>query len=143
MPHVSSRRLKKDTFLAIHERLMRVCCNRSSARNGKAFFRQLLTATEQTMLAKRLAIIFMLKSGISGYRIEHALKVSPSTVARIRLTLENGGFNYIRALIAKKEQWRNFWTAVEKLLQAGLPPRGRGRWKWFYDLQREAAQRSG
>lgn len=47
-------------------------------------FDELLTRTEKIMLAKRIGVLFLLKKGLSTYRISKMLGVSSSTVERFQ-----------------------------------------------------------
>ena len=77
------------------------------------------------MLAKRLAIIFMLDQKESMYAISNILKVSPSTVARMSLSYENGSYANI---IEEMRKQSSFWVQFHKI----IPPRvGRDRFKNF------------
>ena len=97
------------------------------ARSGKtnAVLGQLFTKTEKLMLAKRLAIIFMLDQKESTYAISNILKVSQSTVARISLKQENGEYGDI---IEEMRKQSSFWAQLQKI----IPPRvGRNRFNNF------------
>ena len=100
---------------------------RTSSLEMKAVLHALLTKTEKVMLAKRLAIIYMLENGESWYRIQHTLKVSPSTVERLSHACDLGIYDALRKKIGAK-RWNGFWRTMEAL----LPPRaGRDRFKNF------------
>ncbi|MBI1957529.1 MAG: hypothetical protein HYS44_03700 [Candidatus Niyogibacteria bacterium] len=138
MPHISRKHVKRDVFLRMNDRFIRSVINLGDQKSASSFLKELLTSTEQIMLAKRLAVIFMLQHHCSFYRIERVLKISPSTAARLWRKMEAGEFSHICALMRNEKQKRAFWTKMETLLRMGMPPMGRGRWKWFYDLQRES-----
>ena len=125
MPHISKKLLEKEKFLNIHRQLLKIISEFSRSGNTKTIFNTLLTKTEKLMLAKRLAIIIMLDQKESIYAIENTLKVSPSTVARMSLSHENGVY---RELLKEIHKQNNFWTQLEKI----IPPRvGRNRFKNF------------
>ncbi len=93
----------------------------------------LFTDTETIMFTKRLAIVCLLVEEYSTYAIAKQLLVSDSTVRGIKAQYEGGRFDSIITLIKKRSfNKKEFWKTVELLLSAGLPPRGRGRWKWLY-----------
>ena len=136
MPHVSKKKLKKETLKQLDKKLVSTF---ESAYEGRAFakvFRELFTQTEKIMFAKRLAIVFLLSKEIPQHRIVDILKVSPSTVAKMSLKLENGKFETIIKTTKKKNELVNF---IEFLLTAGgtmSPIAGRSRWKRiFKDLK--------
>jgi uncharacterized protein YerC len=137
MTRISRKRLKKEAYLQIHDRFIRTIIELKKMKEGRLFLNELLTPAERIMLAKRLAIIVMLLENISFYRIYKTLKVSPSTVARIWRKLRSGEFSYIKTVMSKKKNREAVWQELEVLIRFGLPPMGRGRWKWLYDLQRK------
>lgn len=94
------------------------------------FFEELLGPEEQIMIAKRLAAITMYIEGNSSYRVWQLLKISPSTAERIRRNYELGKYKHIETVLkTHKTDYEKFWRVLETILSAGLPPRGRGRWK--------------
>lgn len=94
------------------------------------FLSELLGHEEQIMLAKRLYAIAMFIENNSSYKVWTLLHISPTTANKIRLNYECGRYRHIeKALKANKNDYRKFWIALETILQAGMPPRGRGRWK--------------
>lgn len=97
---------------------------------AQQFLGELLGAEEQIMLAKRLAAIVMFIEGNSSYRVWQLLHLSPSTADRLRLNYECGKYSHIESMLrSRKYEYEEFWRVLEIILQAGLPPRGRGRWK--------------
>ncbi len=99
--------------------------SRSNLKRETSFLvNDLLTPTERIMLAKRLAIILMLENGYSFSAIERTLKVTRQTIVRFWKMAKLGKFSYLKQSKIKKV---SFWKDFEKILQAGLPPRGRGR----------------
>lgn len=93
-------------------------------------FSDLLTAAEQIMLVKRLAIIFMLTEGYSTYRIAKMLLVSDSTVRDIQAKLHVGHYQHlIQSSSGKTFNSKEFLNILEVILSGGLPSRGKNRWK--------------
>ncbi|QQG46517.1 MAG: hypothetical protein HYY55_01580 [Candidatus Niyogibacteria bacterium] len=134
MPHISKRKLKKKAFLKMNDRFYAVMASLKDKNFGRLFFGDLLSSTERIMLAKRLAVILMLFNKYPFTVVEKTLKVSPSTVGRLWKGMRGGDFDNIKAIIVDAKKKRGFIDDLEILLSAGLPPRGRGRWKWFYDM---------
>ena len=125
MPHISKQFLEKKKFHDIHNQLFKVI--NLLVREGKTttILNELFTKTEKLMLAKRLAIIYMLDKQESSYAISNILKVSQSTVARMSLKQENGEYSDI---IREMRRQDNFWVQLQKF----IPPRvGRNRFKNF------------
>ena len=135
MPHISQKRVKKEIFLRMNDRFIRSLMDLTERKNARAFFKELLTPTEQIMLAKRLAAVLMLQQNFSFYRVERTLKISPSTAARLWRKLHAGEFSGITALTKQGKSAQAFWTEIAAVIRAGMPPMGRGRWKWFYEMR--------
>ena len=82
------------------------------------------------MLAKRFAIIIMLMEKNSIYRIATMLKVSTSTVTILKDQFEKEKFAHITKLLKhNKIDYEKLWEVLEIVLRAGMPPRGKGRWR--------------
>jgi uncharacterized protein YerC len=82
MPHVSQKKLKRKIFTRISTELISYILELESSAEAKSFLTELLTKTERIMIAKRLAVLIMLKKGYSFRVISATLHVSPSTVER-------------------------------------------------------------
>ncbi|MDO8487105.1 MAG: YerC/YecD family TrpR-related protein, partial [Candidatus Curtissbacteria bacterium] len=77
------------------------------------FLHDLLSPTERTMLAKRLAIAALLLKGHTYESVMDILKVSNPTVAKVSLTLNlNPGYKIVINKIAKSEATREFWQDI-------------------------------
>lgn len=109
-------------------------------KNARLFLNDVLTPTERIMIAKRLAAVVMLCRGYSGYKVRMALKLSPSTITRLRAELDKGAFPYLESLFEstrskqQKREAEDFWDVLYKFILMGMPPRvGRGRWKFLFE----------
>lgn len=100
----------------------------------KGFLSELLTPTEKIMLAKRLAIVLMLQKHFPFLAIERTLKVSPSTISRFWRASQEKPFQFLTKKLKGDKAKKEFWETVEWLLQAGMPPMGRGRWANVYRM---------
>src|SRR3990167_9033795 len=109
MPHISKKGVKRKTFLRISNDLVVMIAGLHSKREAKLLLNEILTPTERIMLAKRIAIIFMLKKNYSFETIWRTLKVSPSTVARFWKQTKTHSFHTISRRISNS-------------LLAGMPP---------------------
>ena len=134
MPHVSSKRVKKDVFKRMSIEFVNTISGLKSKDEIKGFIRELLTPTERVMLAKRLAIIMMLKRGYPFQIIERTLKISSSTSMRFWKIIKIQDFSTITKNIQKEKDKKKFWNEIEVLLRAGMPPMGKGRWANVYRL---------
>lgn len=129
MTNVSKRKLPQKEFDALYSQLHGLTAQLDKT-SSKAFFDDLLGTEEKIMLVKRLAAVVMYIEDNSSYRVWQLLNMSPSTAEKIRLDFESGRYNRITKLITKnKSGYVNFWKTLETILQAGMPPQGRGRWK--------------
>jgi uncharacterized protein YerC len=76
----------------------------------ESFLDSLLTGTEKLMLAKRLAIVFLLEEGLTESQIAETLHVTRMTVEKMRYFYESRGEGYRHALkkLAQKKQREEF-----------------------------------
>lgn len=108
----------------------------ANEKQHEALFSAIFTEAEKTMFIKRMAIVLLLLEEYSTYRIAKTLIVSDSTVRSIRAQYHSGRFDSVVGLMRKKAfDKEKFWKTIELLLRCGLPPRGRGRWKWLYEMK--------
>src|SRR3989338_7823142 len=129
MPHVSRKTLtgrQRAALVSEFSRTMKKSGHRERVLQG------LLTATEALMLAKRFAAIVMLAREVPPYRIHRSLGITQTTVARLARAHDRGAYSEIAAFVERQKGRERFWSNLELFLQAGLPPHGRGRWKWLY-----------
>ena len=127
MPHLS----EADLDAATHKRITRQLSGMLADKNAyvlSLLLHDLLTKTERLMLAKRLAAIVLLERGEQPYHIHQALKLSQSTILRLGNTLDRGGYQEITKALRQKS---TLLDDIEKILQAGMPPRGKGRWRFL------------
>lgn len=98
MPHVSRIKLEGKTEQALIRNLELILSKISKEEDMTDFLTSLLTPTEKLMLAKRIAIIILLKEGISESHIASFLHVTRVTVSRLRFFFEAHGKGYNIAL---------------------------------------------
>jgi len=129
MVHVSKRRLKKQYLERLFNQLA-ISVHTSSKRKTGALLRDLLTDSEQVMLAKRLAVILMLYEGHSCYRIWKTLNMSSSTVRSMWNLFEEGEYdNIIQTVCKRKDEREKYWKTLEIILRGGMPSMGKDRWQ--------------
>ena len=80
--------LRDDLLEKIFDLLFEVVGNTTSKDEFKKIFIDLLTPAERIMLAKRVAIVYLLLKKVEYYNICERLKVSQATVARYSLLME-------------------------------------------------------
>lgn len=129
MPHVSKKKLNNQQIKRLEKELANSFEQAAANMKTADVFYEFFTFTEKIMFAKRLAVITMLKKGVSNYMISQALHMSPSTVERMSLNYEKGKYNNIlKQALGRK----NVWNIIENILDLGgiLPPKfGKGRWR--------------
>ncbi|MEK7147780.1 MAG: Trp family transcriptional regulator [Patescibacteria group bacterium] len=128
MPHVSPRKLDKETLDKIFRKFISVLENAQSKKKFASVLDELLTDTEKIMLAKRLAAALLLFGNTPQHRITESLILSPTTVSKISLKIEIGKYNSIKSISAKEKV--DLERVIWLLLTAGgvLPPRAGGRY---------------
>ena len=113
MPRVSPRPLKKEIEKEITANLDWTFSQLKSEPVAKDFLEDFLTVEERLMLAKRLAVVYLLKEGFSYGKISEALKITPVTIGKIRLISKSGKtrtaeiFNRTRKQLSLKETLRD------------------------------------
>ncbi|MBI2103564.1 hypothetical protein HYT59_01010 [Candidatus Woesebacteria bacterium] len=133
MPQVSKHLMAPKIAERVYKVFIDSIKNTRSHHEVITFLNDLLTPTEKTMLAKRVAIAFLLLEGDYNYRyISKTLKVSAGTIARVHTTLilQGMGFQKILGSMIKRKTLK---IVFEELLESltPLPPKGSnwGEWK--------------
>jgi len=101
MPQVSRKKLDKSIHKKIFQQFSRLNSNLNKKKSS-VFLSTLLTETEQTMLAKRLACVLMLHEGYSQYVVEKTLGLSSSTVARVSVAVDFGRYDSLDSIF---DEW--------------------------------------
>ena len=129
MTHVSSKKIDPQLLEKLFSEILTVLKEAQRKGNLSSVMNELLTTTEKTMFAKRLAIILMLSNGIPQHRVTEVLTVSPTTVAKTALGVEIGKYKAILR-VSKKEKI-NVEKVIWNILTVGgiMPPKvGRKYW---------------
>lgn len=132
MPHVSSKKLKREHLQKLYNEFS-IALEKSAKKSWLKFFLDdFLTHTEKIMLAKRFAVIFLLSNRVPVSYIAESLHMSETTIFRMYNKYDIGKYSSLLKTISKEN--KEIWGILEKILRAGLPPRaGRGRWKFLYN----------
>src|SRR3989338_5451042 len=129
MPHISSKKLKKEYLNKLYSEFGNALEKSGKKSWTKFFLNDFLTRTEKIMLAKRFAVIYLLSKDVPASYISEALCMSPATISRMSIKYDSGRYSSLLKTIKNDD----IWDILEKILKAGLPPRaGRGRWKFLY-----------
>lgn len=128
MAHISKQKLSKEKEGELYTQLFRVIARLNKA-TAPDFLGELFGEEEKLMFAKRLAAIILYIEGNSSYRVWTLLHISPSTADRIRLNFQMGKYRNMELFITKnRSEYTRLLDTLEIILQAGLSPRGKGRW---------------
>lgn len=122
MPHISRKEIEAEWLERMSLLFFAVLAELSSARARKVLLQELLTDTEQLMLAKRVALVAMIAADFSSYTIRKRLGISTGTVRRFARLLDRGGYKHITAELQKLREKEAFWETLEKISRGGLPP---------------------
>lgn len=104
MPHVSRKKLPDKVLRQILNSFLFVLTDIKDKKKMAEFLDAFLSKTEKIMLAKRLAIVFLLSEGAEETKISETLSVTQSTVSRIKLWYETKGTGYKVAVVKLKKQ---------------------------------------
>lgn len=135
MVRVSNIKLQEKTLRKLQTRFADSIASVTKPQDASLFLQELLGPEEQLMLAKRLATIYMLAEGVSGYRIGQVLGLSTSTVNHMRDMFHKEAYVTIVKNYTHVQNHSDFWDDIEVLLRLGMPPMGKGRWKWLHELE--------
>lgn len=136
MPHISNKKLDDKYFHKLYSQLVKVFDTAGTSRTDENLLAEFLTDTEKIMLTKRLAILCMLSEGISKPYISDILFVSLSTVDRISLRYESGGYFYLHNLIKKNS--RTIWETLGDLISESVSNQvGNRRKMWMNVLEQK------
>ncbi|MDH7476747.1 MAG: Trp family transcriptional regulator [Microgenomates group bacterium] len=88
MTRISRFPLKKETLDRLFDLFFTIVGKKNNFEDFKNTINDLLSPTERIMIAKRVAIIYLLLKQVDYFTISEILKVSPSTVAKFHLIME-------------------------------------------------------
>ena len=131
MPHVSPRRLNKKTFQMLMRQFYNALEEADARTKVALMFKEIFTKTEKVMLAKRITLIYLLSKEMPFEKIGEILHLSSATISRYSVGKEREKYRETLRILRRRGK---FLDILEKILQAGPPPRGRGRWKKIYRL---------
>jgi len=126
MAQVSRRWIKPETEKTINQMIVTSIALCGSSTEAANFIDDLLTPTEKIMLAKRLAIAYLLLKGHSYVEIKDLLKVSTPTIGSVSLLLKIRGSGY-KEIVQKLAARRELRQLFESLAQAAISIFGSGK----------------
>src|SRR3989344_3156456 len=114
MPHLSKKKLSGVARNQLEKHLLTLIKDTVSQTRLR-ILDELLTPTEKVMLAKRIGILFLLRKGVSGYKIYTALGVSPSTVERFERGMETRKYPHTLQWVRRKTDEGKIEELLEKI----------------------------
>ena len=104
MPHISRKKLPDEVLQQIINSFLFVLTDIKDKETMAQFLNSFLSKTEKIMLAKRLAMAFLLSEDIEETKIAQTLNVTQSTVSIMKLRLASKGAGYQQAIAKIKKQ---------------------------------------
>lgn len=145
MAQVSKYPIPKEVADRIFEIFLDAFVKLRDRREAEQFLTSLLTPTEKIVLAKRLAIAFLLEKGYDYETIKKVLRVSSPTIASVKLVKNYMGEGYERIIgrILRDQKIKNF---IEKSIINLISPMAvgskGGTWRYLkMELEKEQQKR--
>jgi len=134
MTQISKYPVSNQVYERILEIFYKSLVEIKSKDEGKKFIKDFLTPTEQVMLAKRLAIAFLLEKDYDFRTIGKILRVSLTTIARVNLLRKYGGQGYSQMIkkLLKEERVKDFLLKVGESLSGIVSKGEKGSGAWRY-----------
>ncbi len=135
MSQVSKYPISREIADRIFELFLETFVEIKNKEDADQFVSDLLTPTEKIMLAKRLAIAFLLEKGYDYRTIQRIIRVSSPTITGVNVIRLHGsdGFRKIVRKIMAQEQLVDFFEdVVSKALSLPAQAQGKGTGTWRY-----------
>ena len=123
MTRISKYHLNRSVSDRMFELFFRSLSGLKSSQAAAEFFTDILTDTEQVMLAKRYTVAVLLTKGYNQTHIKQTLNVSYTTIGTVAGWLKNlkPATKKILGKHLKDESWSQFFDRLEELFDA-VPP---------------------
>lgn len=133
MAQVSKYPVHKDVEKRMFEIFTNTIARLRNKEEIEDFLEDFLSPVEQIMLAKRLSIAILLAKKYSYPSIAKILRVTPSTIASVSLSLKYAGKGYKKMVerMMLDEKISAFWEKIEDFLTHIPPSKGSD---WSYHL---------
>jgi uncharacterized protein YerC len=143
MPQVSKNLLSKEVEDKVLGIFLETFAQIRTKERAEKLLSDLLTPTERVMLAKRLAIAYMVFKGYDYRTISRVLKVSLATVARIKNTqsLSGEGFKLVIKKMVLYDKIDTFLAEMVEKATGVIPPKGRDWSQWRKERELERRKR--
>jgi uncharacterized protein YerC len=132
MTQVSRRPLSKGIFNRIFEIFISSFSHANNKNKARKFLSEVFSESEQIMIAKRLAIAFLLSKKYSFDSISHLLKVSNGTICNVNrfIKKDKSGYSEILKEVAReKSDTGNSLSYLLEMINGFLPPAIGTNWK--------------
>lgn len=142
MTQVSKQRLNQKVYVKIFSLFPKFLGRLSRKGQETEVIEALFSRVEQTMIAKRIAISFMLVKGYTYQEISTKLKVSYGTIGKISDITKKANSHYVEELqrMSKEESFSDFLNAIGYKLAVMLPPKG-GNWSsWRRNIEAQSRE---
>jgi uncharacterized protein YerC len=145
MPKVSKIKLDKDIEVAIFKQFWSSVAKINDASKASDFFSDLLTQSEELMLAKRLAAAILLIRGKSPTEIKNSIHLTYTTIGSVASWVKNAKpkTKSILKEFSEEKDWEVIIDKIEFIIDK-IPPRYGSDWssagkaKWNRSIKRSA-----
>lgn len=141
MPPVSKYPVSNEVYERVFEVFSKSIVKLETKNQVAEFLDEFLTPTERIMLAKRLAIAFLIVKGYEYREISRILRVSTNTVGRVNFAYRNGEiYKVVVDKVLQDEKVDEFLEGVGEKVSALFASGGSKSGTWRY-LREEIKKR--
>jgi len=141
MSQISNYPISKKVADRIFEIFLTTITNLKDRNEADQFISDLLTPTEKIMIAKRLAIAFLLEKKYEYKAIQKLLRVSTGTITAVNLSrnLGNDGYKKVISKMIREEGLANLFdkTLVKLLSIPSALEKGESTWTYLKDYAKD------
>lgn len=144
MPPVSKYPVSNEVIERIFEVFLKTITGLKTKNRAAEFLGEFLTPTERIMLAKRLAIAFLIAKGYEYREISKILRVSTNTVGKVNFAYKYGdAYKKVVDRVLQDEKVEEFLENVGEKVTALLASGGSKSGTWRYLRQEIKQKRKG
>jgi len=123
MVQVSKNKVRNEVLIKIYDLFFRLFLKANNKNKLEKLIEDVLSPTEKIMIAKRIAIIYLLTKQINYSNISNTLKVSLSTISKFNLSLKkyDGIISLINTEIQNEQMMDFFEELVLSVRGPGVP----------------------
>lgn len=144
MVRISRFPLKEDLLNKLFDLFFNVVGQKNNIKDFKATIVDLLSPTERIMIAKRIAIMYLLLRKIDYVTISDTLKVSPSTVAKFHSIMEKStGIVPTCSKLLQDEKFKEFLEEIYLNFRGPGTPGVNWSSAWQHKLDLERRKQTG